>query len=449
MKNTERAALRRGKMNNAFDPSNINNLDVRTQELLKRRVKVLGPAYRLFYKNPVEFCRAEGVYMYDKQGNEYLDAYNNVVSVGHCRPEINKAINHQMEVLCTHTRYLQNGILDFAEKLVATFEKEIEHVMFTCTGSEANDLAVRIAKHHTKNQGIIITSEAYHGNSELTSSFSPSMGENCPLGKWVRRIPAPDTYRLQNKNLGLWMAQKVSEQIEDLQKCGQGIAALLVDSLFTSDGIFAHSSDILGPVVQVVREAGGVFIADEVQSGLSRSGSNMWGYQRHNVIPDLVTMGKPLGNGYPVAAVAMRPNVVADFGHEMRYFNTFGGNSVAIAAANATLEVLQKENLGQNAEIVGQILLSGLHEIAKADERIGDIRGTGLYIGVEIVKHKKNKSPDRNLALALVNEMRNRRVLISATAFNGNVLKVRPPLIFKPKDADRFLTQLRASLKNL
>ena len=439
---------KRGKMVNGFDPSTVASLDERTRDFVERRARDLGPAYRLFYTNPIEVKRAEGVLMYDAQGNEYLDAYNNVVSVGHCHPKVVEAIHRQLQTLCTHTRYMQTEILEFAETLLSTFEDDIGHVMFTCTGSEANDLALRMAKYHTGNEGIIVTSEAYHGNSELTAGFSPSMGENSRLGAWVRRVPAPDTYRIDAQDMGNWLAGQVSEQIRNLQRHGQGLAAFVADSLFSSDGIFSHDSAVLEPVLKVVHDAGGIFVADEVQCGFARTGTHLWGYQRHGIVPDIVTMGKPMGNGYPVAAVAVKPEVVSRFGHDMRYFNTFGGNTVAIAAANATLGVIQQENLLANANSVGSLLLEGLREIAKQDERIGDVRGTGLYIGVEMVKDQASKEPDSSLALTLVNEMRNRRVLISATAFNANVLKIRPPLVFAPEHADRFLTVFEEVLKS-
>ena len=440
---------KRGKMVNGFDPANAGSLSMRSQDFIDRRDRLLGPAYRLFYENPVEFSHASGVFMYDSDGNEYLDAYNNVVSVGHCHPHVNAAIAAQMDTLCTHTRYMQDGILHFAEKLLATFEENIGHLMFTCTGSEANDLALRMAKYHTGHEGIIVTSEAYHGNSELTSGFSPSMGVNSRLGTWVRRVPAPDTYRVETGDMGEWLAAQVSDQILDLKRRGQGLAAFVADSLFTSDGIFPNEPGMLEPVIAVVRSAGGVFVADEVQSGFARTGLRMWGYQRHGVIPDIISLGKPMGNGYPVAGIALRPELASRFGYDMRYFNTFGGNTVAMAAANATLEVVQSENLLANANQVGAIMLSGLRDLMQEDERIGDVRGTGLYLGVEMVKDRETREPNGPLALALVNEMRRRRVLISATSYNANVLKVRPPLIFTAANADQFLTELKAALKTV
>lgn len=446
---TEQTPARRGKMVNGFDPSQPGDMDARTRNLVQRRADLLGPAYRLFYSNPVEIKHADGVHLYDASGNDYLDAYNNVVSVGHSHPRVVAAITEQLNTLCTHTRYLQEGILDYAEDLLSTFEGEIGHAMFTCTGSEANDLALRMAKHHTGNKGIIVTSEAYHGNSELTAGFSPSMGENSPLGTLVRRVPAPDSYRQSSNDLGQWMAGHVADQIADLQRRGEGVAAFIADSLFSSDGIFSDPQTVLGPIAATVRKAGGIVIADEVQSGFGRSGTNLWGYQRHGIVPDIVTMGKPMGNGYPVAGIAVRPEIVATFGNDMRYFNTFGGNSVAMAAAHATLNVIRDEELMQNAAKVGRVIQDGLRDIATRHEGIGDVRGTGLYIGVEMVRDRGTQQPDSETALALVNGLRERRVLISATGFNANVLKIRPPLVFSAENADRLLSELEAELRGV
>jgi 4-aminobutyrate aminotransferase-like enzyme len=446
---TQAAAAARGKMNNAFDPSSMGSLDPETRKLIDRRQRLLGPAYRLFYNTPVEVSRGKGVLLYDSLGNEYLDAYNNVVSVGHSHPRVVEAISRQLATLCTHTRYLQEGILDFAEDLLNTFEGRISasgHVMFTCTGSEANDLAMRIAKHYTGRHGIIVTAEAYHGNSDLTASFSPSLGENSPLGAWVRQVPTPDSYRLPTENMGEWLADQVARQIRDLERHGDGIAAFIADSLFSSDGIYSYPADLLGPVAEVVRRAGGLFIADEVQSGFARSGEKFWGYQRHGVDPDIVTMGKPMGNGFPIAGVAVVREVVERFGHEIRYFNTFGGNTVAIAAAQATLDVIRDEGLLENAARVGQFLRAGLEELAQRHEGIGDVRGAGLYVGVEMVSDRTTKQPDPATATATVNGLRKRRVLISATGYHGNVLKIRPPLVFSEADASRLLSELDAEL---
>jgi 4-aminobutyrate aminotransferase-like enzyme len=225
------------------------------------------------------------------------------------------------------------------------------------------------------------------------------------------------------------------------------LAAFVVDSLFSSDGIYAQPTDVLGPVLDVVHRAGGVFIADEVQSGHARSGDALWGYQRHGLDPDIVTMGKPMGNGYPVAGIAVDAPLVAEFGRDTRYFNTFGGNTVAVAAAQATLDVIREEGLLENAKAVGARIFAGLEALAREHAAIGDVRGAGLYLGVEIVTDRESKTPDRAAAAALVNGLRRRRVLISATGEGGNVLKIRPPLVFETADADRLLEELAAVLE--
>jgi 4-aminobutyrate aminotransferase-like enzyme len=439
----------RGKMVNSFDPSSLAELDPGVRSAVERRMRLLGPAYRLFYQRPVDVVRGEGVYLYDKDGRDYLDAYNNVVPAGHCHPRIVAAVTQQLRTLNTNTRYLQEGILKYAEDLLSTLDNGLHatgQMMFTCTGSESNDLAMRIAQHQTGRQGVIVTSEAYHGNSSLVSSFSPSLGKNVRLGAWVRRVPTPDSYRLDGKTLGRWLADQVALQIADLESRGEGLAAFIVDSLFSSDGIFHQPVDLLAPVADVVRQAGGLFIADEVQSGFGRTGEKFWGYQRHGIDPDIVTMGKPMGNGFPVAAIAVGAETVARFGHDLRYFNTFGGNSTAIAAAQATLDVIREERLQENAGSVGMTLEHGLRELARRHERIGDIRGTGLYYAVELVQDRTKKTPDAAATTKVVNGLRERRVLISACGFHANILKIRPPLVFSEANVDRLLSELDAAL---
>lgn len=447
-----RSHLQRGKMVNAFDPNDTSGLDPETGALVARRTRLLGPAYRLFYSNPVHIVRGEGVHLYGPNGERYLDAYNNVVSVGHGHPRVVEAITGQLQTLCTHTRYIQDGILDLSEQLLGTFGGRIGaagHMMFTCTGSEANDLAMRIAMHKTGRRGIIITSEAYHGNSHLTAGFSPSLGEGSSLGTWVRRVPTPDSYRMSPDAMAAWFAGHVEAQVEDLRRHGEGVAAMIVDSLFSSDGIYSEPADLLAPAAEIVRKAGGLFVADEVQCGYGRTGETMWGYQRHGLDPDIVTLGKPMGNGYPVAGLAVAPEIVADFGTNVRYFNTFGGNSVAIAAARAVLGVVQEEELMQNAARVGRLIRDGIGDLAQRYEAIGDVRGTGLYIGVELVRDRNGKAPDASLASAVVNGLRDRRILISATGYHANILKIRPPLTFSQANAAELVEGLSETMKSL
>lgn len=439
----------RGDMANGFNPNDTSHLTADDLDHVARRQRLLGPAYRLFYRSPVEISRAKGVFLYDRHGNEYLDAYNNVVSLGHSHPRVVHAIQRQLETLCTHTRYMQDQLLDYAEMLIGTFGGELGKTgcaMFTCTGSEANDLALRIARFFTGKTGIIVTAEAYHGNSGAVAAISPSLGKKSMLDPYLRTVAAPDSYRLPVAEIGKRMAEDVTRQIADIERHGGGFAAFIADSAFSSDGLYVDPVDVLAPVAEVVRRAGGLFIADEVQSGFGRTGTHLWGHARHSVQPDIVTMGKPMGNGYPVAGVVLRPELVSEFGASMRYFNTFGGNSVAIAAAKAVLDTIIEERLMQNASKVGSQILEGLKDLQKKYEFVGDVRGTGLYFGVELVKDRDLKIPDMDRALAVVNGLRDRRILISATGVDAHILKIRPPLVFTSEHAGRLLEGIDQAL---
>jgi 4-aminobutyrate aminotransferase-like enzyme len=444
------ATRQRGPANNAFDPDTLANLPAQDRDLIHRRQELLGPAYRLFYQRPLHFVRGRGTRLWDVAGEEYLDAYNNVVPVGHTHPRVVEAVYEQMQTLNTNTRYLNENILNYAEDLLGTFSGPVaaRHAMFTCTGSDANDLALRIAKYRTGQEGVIVTSWAYHGNTRQLTGVSPSLGDASPLAPWCRRVPTPDSYRLDPAELPQRFANWVEEQIEHLNRHGHGVAALLLDTSFSSDGLFVDT-DVLAPAVERVREAGGLFIADEVQPGFGRLGSHLWGHQRHGLDPDIVSMGKPMGNGFPVAGIAVKRDVVADFGHDIRYFNTFGGNTVAMAAAQATLDVIRDEGLMANAESTGAVIRNGLLELQKRHPRIGHVRGAGLYFSVEFVTDLDEKIPDKANATAVVNAMAERRVLISQTGRAGNALKIRPPLVFDSADADRLLTELSAVLDGL
>ncbi|MDQ1079298.1 aspartate aminotransferase family protein [Pseudoroseomonas cervicalis] len=435
-------------MINAFDPKATNGVGAREQAMIARRQKLLGPAYRLFYANPVHLVRGEGVWLYDPDGNAYLDVYNNVASVGHCHPHVVAALARQASVLNTHTRYLNPVILDYAEKLLGHFPEELSHVMFTCTGSEANDLAYRVARSYTGGEGFIVTRLAYHGVTVAISEMSPSLGQHITLGKNVRTVPAPDLYR-GGEGVAERFAADVRAAIADLEASGIRPAALLVDTIFSSDGVFADPAGFLAPAVAAIREAGGLFIADEVQPGFGRTGEAMWGFQRHGLVPDIVTMGKPMGNGHPIAAMVSQPQILQRFGEATRYFNTFGGNPVSCAVGQAVLEVIEGEGLVQNAHDTGAFLRDGLRQLAQRHELIGDVRGAGLFVGVELVTDRARKTPASAETARLVNGLRDRRVLISAAGPDANVLKIRPPLVFRQEHAERFLEAMEAVLQEI
>ena len=429
-------------MVNAFSRADFERLGEAERALVARREKVLGPAYRLFYEEPLHLVRGEGVFLYDAAGEKYLDAYNNVASVGHCHPRVVEAITRQTALLNTHTRYLHEGIVDYAEALIATFPDTLSQVMFTCTGSEANDLAVRIARFVTGGTGIIATELAYHGLTGAVAEFSPSLGEAVALGPHVRTVPAPDSYRHSPQEMMEKFGRDVSAAIADLKRHGIRPAMLIADTIFSSDGIFAGPKGFLKPAVDAIHDAGGLFVADEVQPGFGRTGEAMWGFERQGVSPDMVTIGKPMGNGYPMAGIVLRPDMVAEFGPRARYFNTFGGNPVAAAAGKAVLDTIRQEGLQQNALNVGRYLMDGLKALAARHPALGDIRGSGLFIGVEIVADPATKQPDAALTSRIVNGLRARRVLISASGPRANVLKIRPPLVFTRENADMLVDAL-------
>ncbi|MBB1593871.1 aspartate aminotransferase family protein [Achromobacter sp. UMC46] len=426
-------------MLNAFDPAAAGSLPAAERALIERRQRVLGTAYRLFYDNPLHIVRGEGVWLYDAAGERYLDAYNNVASVGHSHPRVVAAIAEQAAVLNTHTRYLHDGVVEYAERLVATFPSALSQAMFTCTGSEANDLALRIARSHTGASGVIVTELAYHGVTAAVAAVSPSLGKTVPLGVDVRAVSAPDTYRHDPATIGAWFAARVQEAIDDMLRHGIRPAALLVDTVFSSDGVYTDPAPFLAPAVEAIRAAGGLFIADEVQAGFARTGSCMWGFQRHGLVPDIVTMGKPMGNGHPIAGVVARPEIFERFGRDARYFNTFGGNPVSSAAALATLDVIQDEGLQANAARTGAYLRDKFREMARKHPWIGDVRGDGLFMGIELVKDQGAKTPAPEETHRFVNLMREHRVLLSATGLRGNVIKLRPQLPFSLANADQLM----------
>lgn len=429
-------------MVNAYSADEETTLDARTRDLIARRERALGPAYRLFYQKPLEFTRGEGVFLYDREGAAYLDAYNNVASVGHCHPRVVAAIAQQAAKLNTHTRYIHEAPIVFAERLLAKLGAPLAHVMFACTGSEANDLALRIARAHTGGEGIVVTENAYHGVTQAVAELSPSLGQYVTLGKHVRVVAAPRNAG----DVGADFAAGVRAAFADLKASGIRPAALLVDTIFSSDGVFVDPAGFLSEAVAAAREAGAIFIADEVQAGFARMGAHFWGFKCHALAPDMVTMGKPMGNGHPIAAVAARADVLEAFGRSCRYFNTFGGNPVSCAAGMAVLDVIEDEQLQANAAHTGGLLSAALNDLRSRYPALGEVRGAGLFYGVDVVGPGGSGG---RVAARIVNGMRERRVLISATGVRGDVLKIRPPLVFKSPHVDQFATALESVLAAL
>ncbi|CAN7537413.1 aspartate aminotransferase family protein [Pseudoduganella sp. LjRoot289] len=433
-------------MVNAYIPGRAN-VGAATEAMIARRDALLGPAYRLMYEHPLHIVRGEGVWLIDPAGRRYLDVYNNVTSLGHCHPAVTEAISTQVRTLATNTRYLHDTILELAEGLLASVpETELAHLMLTCTGSEANDLAYRIAKVRTGGTGVIVTETAYHGFTDAVSQFSPSLGAGVDLGAHVRLVPAPRLYHAEGTDLSERFTRDVEVAIADLQRHGIKPAALIVDSLFTSDGILPGPAGFLKGAADAIKRAGGLFIADEVQPGFGRTGEHMWGFQRHGVIPDIVTLGKPMGNGQPIAGLLATADALAEFGKNSRYFNTFAGNTVSCAAALAVWKTIEQEGLVRHAAKVGNTLREGIAALAVRHEAIGDVRGAGLFVGVELVSDRASRTPDRWLTTQVVNRMRDQGVLLSACAMGHNVLKIRPPLVLSEEQAGMVIHALDEAL---
>ncbi|MDJ0654619.1 MAG: aminotransferase class III-fold pyridoxal phosphate-dependent enzyme [Xanthomonadales bacterium] len=401
--------------------------------MIQRRQRLLGSAYRLFYDEPLHVVRGEDVWLIDRDGRRYLDAYNNVPLLGHCRPEVVSAMSRQAGELNTHSRYLHEAILDYAEHLLGWFPDVLDRAVFGCSGSEANEFALRVARACTGKRGVLVTECAYHGTGFITSQLNGSF--HGQRESWIATVPAPDFYRSNPESF----LAGIDRAIEGLRRSGYGVAALLLDTAFTSDGIHLPPPEVFGAAVDKVRAAGGVFIADEVQAGFARLGEGLWGFQRAGLAPDLVTLGKPIGNGHPLAATIVRHQHLDAFSRDAHYFNTFGGNPVSAVVGRMVLEVFEQEKLADNARSTGRYLHQQLAQLADRHVRIGDLRGAGLMAALELVD---GNAPDQAAAHQVVNAMRQRGVLISSEGPSDNVLKIRPPLTFRETHVDQLVAVL-------
>jgi 4-aminobutyrate aminotransferase-like enzyme/Ser/Thr protein kinase RdoA (MazF antagonist) len=407
---------------------------------LERRARLLGPCAYLFYENPLHIVRGEGVWLYDDEGDRYLDVYNNVPQVGHCHPHVVKAISHQTRMLNTSTRYLHGLILELAERITGRLPEPLSVCMFVCTGTEANELAWRMAKLVSGNDGALITGYSYHGNSDAIIGFSSEEVPREKLPTHVAAIYAPlsnTTFREPDSGL--------HEAIKTLGERDHRPAMLILDSGFTSDGIYTPPSGYLRTLYSETRRAGGLCVSDEVQAGYGRLGRHFWGFEFDDVVPDIVTMGKPMGNGHPLAAVVTRPEISEALAAETGYFNTFGGNPVSCAAGLAVLDVIEVEGLQHNALVMGIYLREKLLGLREDYPVLGEPHGAGLLLGVDVLN--TDGSPDSDLARRVMNHMRQDRVLIGTTGPNANVLKIRPPIVFNQEHAELLLASLANALE--
>lgn len=432
-------------MPNRYRPGEAQ-LPQREAALIARRDGVLGASYRLHYRRPVHFLRGEGMWLYDPDGRAYLDFYNNVPSLGHCHAEVNAAMAEQAGRISANTRYLEPRLVDYAERLVATFPPELDRVVFTCTGSESNDLALRIASLVTGNEGVIVSNYAYHGTSAAVAAVSPNLGDAVMLSPTVRMVTLPGPAGIPDAQAADYFQAQVRAAITDLNRRGIGVAALLFDSIFSSDGVWVDPPGFIAGGVDAVRAAGGLVISDEVQPGFGRTGAHMWGFERHGVVPDLVTLGKPMGNGFPIGAVVGRHAAMDRFGTTARYSNTFAGNTIGIATADAVLTILQRDQIPQNASAMGLRLRAGLERLAKQRPGIRAIRNAGLFFGVDMGTESMAPAARRAMAQDVVNALRDDGVLVSTTGANEDALKVRPPLICQAGHVDLFLAAVDRAL---
>ncbi|ABD54294.1 aspartate aminotransferase family protein [Jannaschia sp. CCS1] len=420
------------------------------QQLLSDRARLLGPNVSTFYNDPVHIVKGDGVWLWEAEGRKYLDCYNNVPHVGHCNPRVVDAICQQASTLNTHTRYLHDGILDYVEALTATMAPSLNTAILTCTGSEANDIALRTAEAVTGKRGIIATDATYHGNTALVSQLSrsnvPAVGFG--LGQYVRFVDAPDSYRTPDHD-GQIFAASVAHQIAAWEEDGTGFAALIICPYMLNEGFPDHPDGWLKPTADVVRKAGGLLICDEVQSGFGRTGTHMWAHEKMGVVPDIMTLGKPMANGHPVGGVVANSDLIATFREGYRYFNTFGGNPVSCAAAMAVLEELQEADLIANAKCVGDHARRRLLTLREKHDVIGDVRGSGLIFGAELVLDRTSKAPASGYTDQIINEMRHRGILHSKLGRHKNTLKIRPPMPFSVEHVDLLLDTLDEVLSHV
>jgi 4-aminobutyrate aminotransferase-like enzyme len=414
-----------------------------TEDQVQRRARLMGPNVPTFYRTPLHLVRGEGVWLWDAAGKRYLDCYNNVPHVGHCHPRVVGAICRQAGILNTHTRYLHDLVLDYIERLTATLGHGISQAIMTCTGSEANDIALRMAQATTGKTGIIATDNTYHGNTGATSVLST---RRPPIGGYpghVRLVPAPDSLRPVGGSLqgqAQAFAAQVAKAIAELEAAGHGFAGMMLCPVFANEGIPTVHPGFLDPTVAVIRRAGGLVIADEVQPGFGRVGSHFWGHDWLGVAPDVVTVGKPMANGHPVAAVLATPAVMGAFRDAFGYFNTFGGNPVSAAACMAVLDVMEDDGLQQNAARVSAHAMDRLR--ALRHPLLAEVRGVGLIFGAEFVLDDA-MTPATGFVADVVESMVQRGFILNRIGRAGNTLKIRPPMPFSVENADMLMDALQ------
>jgi 4-aminobutyrate aminotransferase-like enzyme/Ser/Thr protein kinase RdoA (MazF antagonist) len=422
-------------------------------ETLSTRRELLGKNLSISYQHPLKIVRGWMQYLYDDTGRAFLDVYNNVPLVGHSHPRVVRAVQEQIALLNTNTRYLHDNVNRYAERLTRLLPDPLRVCYFVNSGSEANELALRLARAHTGREDVIVLEHAYHGHTTTLIDISPYKFDG-PGGRgrkpWVHVAPIPDDYRgpyrREDTAAGAKYAQHVAQLLEKMRAEGRSAAAYIAETLPSVAGQIVFPPGYLAETYKHVRAAGGVCIADEVQVGFGRLGTHFWGFETQAVVPDMVVLGKPIGNAFPLAAVVTTPEIAASFNNGMEFFSTFGGNPVACAAGLAVLDVLEEEHLQENALRVGGYLMARLKALQGRHALIGNVRGAGLFLGLDLVVERETREPAPQQASYVVNRLRERGILTGTDGPHHNVIKLRPPLIFSQADADLFATTLDAIL---
>ncbi len=413
-----------------------------TGSLRQRRDLAMGSGAELFYDTPLEIVRGEGAYLYDRDGRRYVDMYNNVPCVGHGNPAVVQAMAEQQATVNVHSRYLHEGIVTFAERLAGLNHDGIQSVVFSCSGTEAVEVAIQMARLVTGKRGLVCTDATYHGNSELVGSLT-NVGSAADQKGDIRGFPFPECYRplqegLSEEQLCDAYLARVAAAIESLNTERVGFAALIMCSIFANEGLPDIPSGFMPKVTDLVHKQGGLVIADEVQSGYGRTGC-WWGYEKNEFRPDFVVTGKPMGNGLPLAATAARKKYVDAFRAEKDYFNTCAATPLQAAVGMAVLDEIERLDLLKNAAEVGARLTCELKRRVDLHDALGDVRGCGLFIGVDMIKDPGTREPDAAKTMWLSDRLKDKGFLVSHSGKFNNVLKIRPPLVFSHENADEFL----------
>jgi 4-aminobutyrate aminotransferase-like enzyme/Ser/Thr protein kinase RdoA (MazF antagonist) len=421
---------------------------------LSARRRLLGTNLRISYRTPLKIVRGWMQYLFDDSGRAFLDVYNNVPLVGHSHPRVVRAAQRQLALLNTNTRYLHDNVNQYAERLTSLLPAPLRVCYFVNSGSEANELALRLARAHTRREDVVVIEHAYHGHTNTLIDISPYKFDG-PGGAgrkpWVHVAKLADDYRGDYRRgesgIGEKYARDVAAVLERARAQGRGVAAYIAETMPSVGGQIVFPGGYLADAYRHVRAAGAVCIADEVQVGFGRLGTHFWGFESQGAVPDIVSLGKPIGNGFPLAAVITTPEIAASFANGMEFFSTFGGNPVAAAAGIAVLDVLREEKLQENALRVGHILIAGLKQLQAKHALIGDVRGSGLFLGIDLVRDHETRTPAADEAGYVVDRLRDCGILAGTDGPHHNVIKLRPPLLFSEADAELFTRTLESILE--